>query len=88
MVVKSAISKSFMRATPHHPSRSINQPLTKVVYLKVGHSGVRVLAFEPAFSVGVHNGLGPGRTRNLDRSWHYEAPLSRGESDDVATQAA
>jgi hypothetical protein len=23
----------------------INQPLTKVVYLNVGHSGVRVLAF-------------------------------------------
>ena len=31
----------------------INQLLTKLVYEDVGHLGARVLAFRPAFSVGV-----------------------------------
>jgi hypothetical protein len=51
-------------------------------------SGVRVLAFGPAVSRGVHNGLGPGRARHPDRSRHDETALGGIESDDVAAQGA
>ena len=50
--------------------------------------GARVLAFGPAFSVGVDNGHEPGRTCDPHRSRHYETALSSSESDDVACQGA
>jgi len=35
----------------------IKELLTKLAYLQVGHLGARVLAYRPAASVGVDNGL-------------------------------
>jgi hypothetical protein len=42
----------------------------------------------PALSVGVENGLGPGRNCYPDQSRHDEAALRDSESDDVATRGA
>src|SRR5258707_11027951 len=69
--------------------RAEDQP----VFNQAGLSGVwafgaRVLAFGPAFSVGVDNGHGPGRTCDPDRSRHYETALSSSESDDTVCQGA
>ncbi len=47
-----------------------------------GIRGARVLACGPAFSVGMDNGLRPGRARDPYKSRHYEAALRSSESDD------
>src|ERR1700731_581358 len=68
---------------PFEIERAEEEPVfTKLVYLKIGY----VLAFRPAFSVGVDNGHGTRRTCDPDRSRHYETALSSSESDDVVCQ--
>jgi hypothetical protein len=66
----------------------LNPVLTKGWLSEIGHSGrVCWLSGQP-LSVGMDNGLRPGRTRDPDKSRHYEAALSSIKSDDVATQGA
>ena len=69
-------------------ARRVNPVLTKGWLSGIGYSGARVLACGPAFKRGHDNGLRPGRTRDPDKSRHYEAALSSIKSDDVATQGA
>src|SRR5215212_4112749 len=57
-----------------------------MVYLDSGHLGARVLAYGPASSFGVHNGLRPGRTCHTHKPRHNETALGSSESDDVATK--
>jgi hypothetical protein len=66
----------------------VNPVLTKGRLSGLGYSGARVLADGPAFKRGHDNGLRPGRTRDPDRSRHYEAELSSIKSDDVASEGA
>ena len=42
----------------------------------------------PALSVGIDNGLRPGRARDPYKSRHYEAALRSSKSDDVTTPGA
>jgi hypothetical protein len=42
----------------------------------------------PAVSVGMKNGLRPGRARHPDKPWRHETELGGGESDDLAAQRA
>jgi len=44
-----------------------------------------VLACGPALSVGIDNGLRPGRACDPYKSRHYEAALRSSKSDDVTT---
>src|ERR1700704_3108574 len=74
---------------PFQIERAEDQPAFNQVGLSGDWAlGARVLAFGPAFSVGVDNGHEPRRTCDPHRSRHYETALSSSESDDVACQGA
>jgi len=55
---------------------------------KSGHPATTGSIRRSPASVGVHNGLGPGRSCDTHRLWNHETALGSSESDDVATQGA